>query len=98
MRVLTVGNSFSQNASQYITELAANAGCALIMGHADIAGCWLGKHWAAVEKAQADPNDPAGKPYVVTVNNKQVMRSLKEILTQDKWDVVTIQQYSMMKP
>ena len=96
VRVLTVGNSFSRNASTYLKELAADAGYDLVMGHADIGGCWLGKHWAAVEAAEANPDDPAGKPYSVTVGNEHVMRSLKEMLTDQKWNFVTIQQASLM--
>lgn len=98
VKVLTIGNSFSQNASSYIKEIAAASGNTLIIGHADIGGCWLGKHWAAVEAAEANLNDPAGKPYSVTVGSEQVQRSLREILTQDKWDFVTLQQASIMSP
>ncbi len=93
-RVLTIGNSFSQNASRYLKDLAAGSGCRLVYGTASIGGCWLGKHWAAVEAAEANPSDPAGRPYSVTLDGKEVMLSLREILLQDKWDIVTIQQSS----
>ncbi len=40
VRLLTVGNSFSENATTYLPELVKAGGNPLmIMGHADLAGC-----------------------------------------------------------
>jgi hypothetical protein len=86
IRLLTVGNSFSLNATRYLVELSKAAGYDLILGHADIGGCSLARHWGFVEAAQ--------KPYTVNADGLQVQRSLDEILQSDRWDIVTIQQYS----
>lgn len=98
LRLLTVGNSFSQNACQYLDELAKAGGHSIIFGHADIGGCPLDKHLALAKIAESDPDDPAGKPYgeswPVVLGKNPGRKSLKEMLTMEKWDIITIQQYS----
>jgi hypothetical protein len=89
IRLLTIGNSFSGNATKYLSQITASVeGCRIQIGHADIGGCPLDKHWALAEKSEADP---ASKPY--TYGGKTY--SLKEMLQLEKWDVVTIQQASI---
>src|SRR5207244_13219357 len=63
VRLFTVGNSFSQNAMKYLSDITDAAGDHLVLKAATIGGCPLEKHWALAEKAEADPKDPAGKPY-----------------------------------
>lgn len=87
LRLLLIGNSFSQNATRYLPEIAKEKGHCLIIGRAEIGGCPLKKHWELKELADANPNDPKGKPYKD--------KSLKMLLSEEKWDVVTMQQYSM---
>lgn len=95
VRLLTVGNSFSGNATSYLDELAAAAGHKLVLGRADLGGCSLERHWKAVE---ADPKSDAGRPYTVRVGEANRQRSLEGILASEKWDFVTIQQYSLISP
>lgn len=80
-----IGNSFSQNATKYLPELAKDGGFDLTIGRAELPGCSLKRHWDLVEAAEA--NDPKGKAYKG--------KSLKELLSEGKWDVVTIQQASI---
>jgi hypothetical protein len=87
LRILLIGNSFSQNASTYLPQLAKEGGHDLIIGHAEIGGCSLQKHWELAELNKTEPDNPKGKPYV---GNK----SLRMLLTEGEWDVVTMQQYS----
>ena len=87
VRLLTVGNSFSGNATRYLHEIAVAAGDKLILGHADLGGCSMERHWKLVEAAEADPKAEAGRPYTVTVGAAKVQQSLKEILASQKWDV-----------
>lgn len=94
VRVLTIGNSFSGNATRYLSQLAEAAGHTLILGRADIGGCTMERHWRHVRVAEADPDDPEGSPYEVAVGESRHQRSLKQMLTQERWDVVTIQQAS----
>jgi len=87
-RLFLIGNSFSQNASRYLPQLSKEAGIQLTIGRAELGGCPLNRHWESVVANDADPNDPKGKPY----NGK----SLRELLSDGKWNIVTIQQYSLL--
>jgi hypothetical protein len=88
LRVFVIGNSFSNNATTFLPQMAAAHGVTLEMGRAELGGCSLQTHWEIVEAYEANPNDPKGKRY----NGK----SLKMMFTEGKWDVVTIQQYSFL--
>jgi len=96
VRLLKIGNSFSQNATEYLPKLAAAQGHTVILGNAEIGGCSLEKHWSLVEKFEANAADAAGKPYSMTKPDGTKARvSLKEMLTSQAWDVVTVQQQSL---
>lgn len=88
VRVLTVGNSFAENALTYLPRLAEAAGHTLVVGKANLGGCTLERHWRHVTAYQANPDDPGGSPY----GNGQ--HSLDGLLRKEKWDYVTIQQVS----
>lgn len=96
VRLLTVGNSFSGNAVRYLPQLVDAAGHKLMLARADLPGCWMERHWRHVEAAESDPASVDARPYTVKVDDKNKQLSLKEILTSDKWDFVTIQQASMI--
>jgi hypothetical protein len=87
LRLFLIGNSFSQNATRYLPQLAAEGGHPLEIGRAELGGCSLQRHWEIAEAAEKNPEDPKGKAY----NGK----SLRELLSAGTWDVVTIQQNSM---
>jgi hypothetical protein len=88
IRLLTVGNSFSGNATRYLSQIVASVeGCQIRIARADIGGCSLDKHWALAEKSETDPEC---KPY--THGGKTY--NLKEMLQLEPWDVVTLQQVS----
>ncbi|WP_343524617.1 DUF4886 domain-containing protein [Pedobacter sp.] len=88
LRLFIIGNSFSQNASAFLPQLAKERGKTLIIGRAELGGHSLKQHWNYVEKAEANADDPGGKPYQG--------KSLKMLLGNGKWDIVTIQQYSYL--
>ncbi|MGI5868905.1 MAG: DUF4886 domain-containing protein [Kiritimatiellia bacterium] len=84
LKVLAIGNSFSNNATRQLPALAKAAGKKLKVVGASIGGCDFEKH---VRLAEAHAADPAqGKPYGG--------KSLQQMLASDAWDVVTIQQVS----
>ena len=87
LRLFLIGNSFSQNATRYLPQLATEGGHPLKIGRAELGGCSLQRHWEIAEAAEKNPEDPKGKAY----NGK----SLRELLSVGTWDVVTIQQNSM---
>lgn len=87
VRLLTVGNSFSHNATHYLGDLAKASGNALILKEANVGGATMELHW---NKAQLHEKDPADKAGRYTEG-----RGLREWLQADQWDFVTIQQASI---
>lgn len=87
VRLFTVGNSFSGNATKHLGALAKAAGDTLIMRTASVGGASMELHWRKVEASEKDPGDKRGR----YGNGK----SLKEELTSEPWDFVTIQQASI---
>lgn len=91
IRLLTVGNSFSRNACTYLPQIAASAGVEFIIGTANLGGCSLERHWKRAELNLQEPDNPDGK---YGTPGKDDHKGLKEKLTEDKWDYITIQQFS----
>ena len=87
VRLLTVGNSFSQNATRYLEDLAKAGGHVLIHHPAVIGGATLAQHLEKAELHEKDPQDPRG-----FYGSKL---SLRQELLAAPWDVVTIQQASL---
>jgi hypothetical protein len=87
LRLFIIGNSFSQNAARFLPQFAQEEGHELVIGRAEIGGASMQRHWESVEAYEANPEDPKGKPYKG--------KSLKMLLSEGTWDVVTIQQNSM---
>lgn len=80
IRLFIIGNSFSQNASAFVPQLAKEGGIDLEVGRAELGGCSLEKHWKLSEAGE--------KAYKG--------KSLRELLSDGRWDIVTIQQYSLL--
>lgn len=87
LRLLTVGNSFSQNATRHLDGLAKAGGHTLIHRPIVVGGASLELHAEKARQHAADPQAKAGR-----YSNG---RSLAEMLREDRWDVVTIQQASI---
>jgi len=90
LRLFHVGNSFSNNATLLLPELAKAGGHELIIGRAVTGGCSFERHWNAVEAYLANPDDPKGRIYSG--------KSLWENIRTGPWDVITVQQYSLHSP
>lgn len=87
VRLLTIGNSFSEDATFFLDDLAAADGNLLIQKKAVIGGSPLELHW---NKSQLHEKDPADKNGLYG-NGK----GLKELLSEGPHDFVTIQQRSI---
>lgn len=93
LNVLAVGNSFSRNANSYREDLNQdNPEHQLIVVEAEIGGCSLEKHLNLALLNERNPDVSDGKPYIY--NGKSA--SLRDMLSAQKWDVVTIQQVSSL--
>jgi hypothetical protein len=88
VRLLTIGNSFAENALEFLPGIVGATENKLIYARANLGGCTMQRHWKHVELYEADPNDKEGSPY------GKPKASLAERLQQDQWDFVTIQQVS----
>lgn len=95
IRVLAIGNSFSQDAVEnYLHDLGKAQGYTIIIGNMCIAGCSLEKH---VHNAQN--NLPAYIYYKIGAEGKQTQiekMTLKEALADEKWDYISLQQASSL--
>lgn len=87
VRVLSIGNSFSRNATQFLDRLAEAGGKKLEHHPIIVGGASLELHATKGQRNEADPKDKAG----LYTDGK----SLKDRLTQATWDFVTIQQASI---
>jgi len=88
MKLLSIGNSFSQDAHRWLHKLAAAQGTLLETTNLYIGGCSLQTHW---ENFAAD-----AALYDLEPNGGAALRkiSIKEALLMDSWDVITLQQAS----
>lgn len=97
VKVLTIGNSFSNNAVSYLPAMAKAEGKTLVLFQAAIGGASFSRHVQHLKAYEADPESEEGRPYkdrVHPVTNEKKDFSLREALEADDWDYVTIQQVS----
>jgi hypothetical protein len=87
VRLLTIGNSFSANATKYLGDLAKAGSHTLIHRPIVVGGAPLELHAGKMLANEKDPQDKAG----LYTNG----RGLKQELQADKWNFVTIQQASI---
>ena len=87
VRVLTVGNSFSQNATHYLGDIAKAAGDTLILHGDNVGGSSMELHWGKVQSFEKDPADKNGL--------YSGGKSLRDDLKGAHWDFITIQQSSL---
>ncbi len=88
MKVLAIGNSFSQDATRYLHQIAQADDFDLKVVNLDIGGCSLERHH---ENMTYDKRD-----YSLELNGKAtgLYVSIREALLSDSWDFVTLQQVS----
>ena len=92
VRVLAIGNSFSQDAvEQYLWELADEAGVKMIIGNAYRGGQGFQSHWIDVTEA----NNTFEYRKVQDGRRTNTSRSaLADIITDEPWQYITFQQVS----
>ena len=88
MNILSIGNSFSQDAQRYLNRIAAADGVALDTFNLCIGGCSLAKHY---RNMLGDFRE-----YILEMNGQSTnfKVSLQEALLNREWDVITLQQVS----
>jgi hypothetical protein len=88
MKVLAIGNSFSQDATRYLHQIAEADDFGLTVVNLYIGGCSLEKHWQNAE------GDLADYEYELNGEKNGEMVSIRQALESDSWDIVTLQQSS----
>lgn len=88
MKILSIGNSFSEDAQRYIHQIAESNNDDIFCANLYIGGCSLERHYNNIV------NDSAEYDYQVNGENTKTLISIKEALNKDNWDIVTVQQVS----
>ena len=107
LKVLMVGNSFSQSCMRYLPSVAKACGVELDLVSACIGGCPLVKHWNNITNAEdrsyglswTRDGEKAPWPALSALrkprpSGKGRGANLVDVLKAERWDIVTIQQYS----
>lgn len=92
MNILAIGNSFSQDATRYLHQIARADGKDLQVTNLYIGGCPLDRHYRNMLADSAD--------YVLQYNGQVTgfFVSIKQALLNREWDVITLQQASPRSP
>lgn len=92
MKILCIGNSFSQDACCYLHDMAQHTGAEIDTLNLFIGGCSLETHIYNLFF-----NKPYYKmEYNGTIKDENKMGSIQEALTQQDWDYISIQQVSYL--
>ena len=88
LKILSIGNSFCQDAQRYLTRFAKAAGVDIMTRNLEIGGCSLEQHWNYFKNDEK--NYTLEKDGVWAANEYTLTQGLME----DEWDIITIQQVS----
>lgn len=87
VKILTVGNSFADNACTYLQQITESVpGLSIEITRANLGGCSLERHASLIKRCK---EDDGSKPYSNTY-------CLEDLLKMDTYDFVTIQQVSSL--
>ena len=88
MQILSIGNSFSIDATTYLHDMAKRSGVDIQTANLYIGGCPLEKHFRNFYSDE--------RAYMLQYNGHATMfkLSIKEALLNRSWDVITLQQAS----
>lgn len=92
MNILSIGNSFSQDAQRYLHQIAKMDGVDIRPFNLYIGGCPLSKHYRNMLSEQ--------QAYTLEMNGSSTgfCVSLKDALLNRDWDLITVQQVSSKSP
>ena len=92
MNILSIGNSFSQDAHRYLHQIAKAGGEDICSFNLFIGGCSLSQHYYNMLNEQPE--------YILEMNGVStgLNVALKDALMSRDWDVITVQQVSQESP
>ena len=88
MKILSIGNSFSQDSQRYLHRLAKRDGTDLKTVNLYIGGCPLRKHYLNML------DDNANYDFEFNGEATGIKVSIRQALVSDSWDFITLQQAS----
>lgn len=88
MKILSIGNSFSEDAQRYLKLIAGANGRELTCVNLYIGGCSLKRHYINLIDNEKSYH------YQFGGENTGLMVSIKEVLGSNNWDFITLQQAS----
>ena len=92
LKVLAIGNSFSQDATEYLWDIANDGGVEkIVIGNLYIGGCALDKHYTNIK------SESGAYTYYKNTSGKWTSTSnvsVQKALADEEWDIVTVQQAS----
>lgn len=102
LRVLAIGNSFSQDAvEQYLWELAKEAGVEMVIGNAYRGGQGFQSHWVDVTEAnntfeyrKVQKQSSTSEEKATSIRTNRPRTALADIITDEPWQYITFQQVS----
>ncbi len=88
IKILAIGNSFSEDATTYLHSFAEHGGVECKTVNLYIGGCSLERHWNNIceDKVEYD--------YQLNGQSTGKLVGIHKVLTEEKWDIVTMQQCS----
>ncbi len=92
MNVLSIGNSFSDDATRYLRGVSRHAGVNLANANISIGGCSLYRHFQNMKTGNSC--------YTLNYNGESTgfSVSVRDALLNREWDVITLQQVSHLSP
>ncbi|NDP21080.1 MAG: DUF4886 domain-containing protein [Paludibacter sp.] len=92
IKILAIGNSFSEDATEsYFDDLAKADNVNIIIGDMVIGGCSVETHW---NNAKANNATYSYRKIVNGLKTKVSNKTLKEAIEEESWDYITFQQVS----
>lgn len=88
MKILSIGNSFSQDAQRYLAKVARARGVKMKTVNLYIGGCTLRTHYLNML------NDARAYDFQFNGESTGLKTSIREALCSDEWDYITLQQAS----
>lgn len=88
IKILAIGNSFSQDATAYLYQIAKSGGIDIKVGNLCIGGCSLERHHLNLRENLCDYS------YEINGHYSGARMTLQAGLCEDNWDIVTMQQAS----
>lgn len=88
MKILSIGNSFSQDAQRYLHKIALKEGVQMKTVNLYIGGCPLRTHYLNILE------DNAAYDFQFNGESTGLKVSIRQVLASDNWDYITLQQAS----